>query len=98
MAKHNDMPELNPTKVFSTNLFIKEHLKPHGQQPSTTGNAVHPRRHACSSSRQGYLGAAAVFLRNGDMNGITVYGFNRSSLWLKEELAAFAKNVHKLPA
>jgi|GEM_PF-4460880 len=32
MAKHNDMPELNSAKVFSTNCFTKEHLKhyPHG--------------------------------------------------------------------
>ncbi|WP_281555870.1 hypothetical protein [Thalassomonas sp. RHCl1] len=36
MAKHNDMPELNSAKVFSTNLFIKEYLKLPYPPPLTT--------------------------------------------------------------
>jgi len=127
MAKHNDMPELNSAKVFSTNLFTKEHLKPPCQQQLTTASSIHPHqqplqlpmsialavirpellqvqhgyrvsnRHrkikALCLTAPGYFGTAAVFSGNGDMNGFTIDGLSCNNAWLKDEPAAFARNI-----
>jgi len=55
MAKHNDMPELNSAKVFSTILFTKEHLKPYCQSLFNTGNNIHPNRRTGQPCLQGSL-------------------------------------------
>jgi len=52
MAKYNDMPESDSAKVFLTNLFIKEHLKPPCPPPLNTGNYLHPLRHFAQTIRQ----------------------------------------------
>jgi len=72
MAKHNDMPELNSAKVFSTNLFTKEHLKPPCPHQLTTGKSINPNHRTCKTLLQGVLQAlnltfgkrcAALFLK-----------------------------------
>jgi len=132
MAKHNDMPELNSAKVFSTNLFTKEHLKHPYQQALTADKGIQPRPHTYQTFLPGALqalqknrlqaqyrysfekirwllkatytaapnhySATAILPGNSDMNGFTVYGFNRYTFWLNDELTGFAKNEHKLPA
>jgi len=57
MAKHNDMPELNSTKVFLTNLYTKEHLKPPCQHPLTSTTCAHTRRRALRTPSHGGLQA-----------------------------------------
>jgi len=113
MAKLNDMPELNPAKVFLANLFIKEHLKPPCQHPLKTNICAPPsdstgqtplqslgviRHETLQLTTPGYFSSAAVLSKNSDMNGFTVGGFGRDSHWLKDEPTGFAKNVDKLPA
>ena len=129
MAKHNDMPESDSAKVFSTNLFTKEYLNPLSQQRLTAVNNIHPRRQTCQKPLKGAVqalrhenlqaqrrynlvsryrkmkpqrlassgpfGSAEMLSGNSDMNGFTVYGFNRNSHWLTDEQLVLAKNVHK---
>ena len=55
MAKRNDMPELISAKVFLTNLFTKEYLKPRCRHPLT---AI--RHHARQTPQQRALQAVKL--------------------------------------
>jgi len=51
------MPESDSAKVFSTNLFTKEYLKPPCQLPITAGTCARIRRSACPGPLPGALPA-----------------------------------------
>jgi len=109
MAKLNDMPELNSAKVFLTNHFPREHLKPPRQYPATIGKSRYPHRLFLQAPLQDILPIIrhkvlpaqhvscllAALPWNSGMNGFTVYGFRRNSNWLKDGLMGFAKKLDK---